>query len=351
MLDDWQRDAQRLLTEAQGLGVIDTGDFVDHLGVKAGSIESYHELKSQLASCASLLGEVNINGRPIATFQLKNAIRVGLFKVPEVELMAPKNGESKNGFDHIEVVIQEEFAMRKKRFPSGRWSSVRWPSLANPEIALELEHGVVKFHFQTLQRVVELEHAHPEILNIKVPAPDAYKTWVFDLDGTLFSSVASVVDGVWEFSKQKGLTVSREWVASQMQPTYQEYLRAIGIENPNANDWLLLEQCEARYMQSATPVRPIFELLKSVKEHGAKTALWTARFRLSTELLLKRHGLTSCFDALFTASDCKKPSRLPWILERATSCLLIGDSRSDEEGARANGISLLKLPHGFHSRV
>ena len=344
MLATWVSQARALTEEAGKLGVLVPGDHIDHIGIKCLSPEQFENLSQEMGVIAESLGTVDINGRPITTFRLEEPFQLAGQDIHILELAAPKSGESKEGFDHIEVVIQESFAERRARKSDATWTDVRWPSIINPELCLKLPSGGVKFHHRSLESVIEFEHEQPEILDIKVPRPEDYKTWVFDLDGTLISSFESIVDGVYLYTQEKALKLERSAVKAAALPTYPAYLEKLEGKEPTSKDLSLLAICEARCTGSVTPLPALMELLQQVRDAGMKTYLWTARFRLSVDIILEELGLTESFDGTFTSTEIAKPSQVALLSRLGPQAIMLGDSESDHRSAEINGMDFIKVP-------
>lgn len=196
MLSEWVTQANALAQEAEASGILVTGDQIDHIGIKCLTPEQFENLGQELSVTASSLGTVEINGRPITTFRLEESFQVIGQDVDILELAAPKSseraGKKVEGFDHIEVVISESFTERRSRLPQANWADIRWPSVINPELCLRLEGGSIKFHHRSLESVIEIEHQLPEILDIKVPQPNDYQTWIFELNEGPWTSLAAL---------------------------------------------------------------------------------------------------------------------------------------------------------------
>lgn len=346
LLSEFQANIVALISEAESCKLLLTEDVIDHVGTSCVSFSEFEKTKSDFLTRSTLLGEVEINGRPIATFKCHEPLLLGRCNIDILELAAPKpDGSSTSGFDHIEVVINESFGERKARSPEANWSSIRWPSLVNPEVVLSLPGGKIKYHFRPLESVIQIEHRFPQVLAQGVPAQDAFDVWIFDLDGTLADSAESLLAGAQEFCVRRGLVFSKDELISKFKPTYAAFLAELGIDCPTPEDWNLLAQCEASHAElNLKPVPAMIELAKEVKSTGKQTVLWTARFRPAVTKMLRALGLESTFDVTLTASEVEKPSALkPEILNEGPR-VLIGDSSSDEVAARLNHAQFFKVP-------
>src|SRR4051812_42363350 len=65
---------------------------MDHICYRVETLERYQTLMQALSTEAVLLGEEEVSGRMIATFELNEYIHVGGWTIPYLELPAPKEG-------------------------------------------------------------------------------------------------------------------------------------------------------------------------------------------------------------------------------------------------------------------
>lgn len=63
---------------------------MDHVCYRVETLERYHEMLARAATIATLLDESNINGRPIATFEFHDYLQTKNWRVPYLEVPAPK---------------------------------------------------------------------------------------------------------------------------------------------------------------------------------------------------------------------------------------------------------------------
>ncbi|HEY1079528.1 MAG TPA: VOC family protein, partial [Bdellovibrio sp.] len=90
---------------------------IDHLCYRSDSLGQYDDLKNSFATFANLLIESDVNGRPIATYKLNQALQFKDWMIDVVELPAPKASKPTTaGFEHIEVVCDVPFTYFEKNF-------------------------------------------------------------------------------------------------------------------------------------------------------------------------------------------------------------------------------------------
>ena len=146
---------------------------VDHIAVRCHQNTTAERWKTGFLQHGVLLSEKEINGRPIALFDLTTPLQMGPWKISVVELPWP--GEKRyrhEGWEHIEIVLrgeESELATRalalcsdaglsepgisiKNSAPKGQGER-----LANPTLALSDGRVTIKFHPWSLKEIVESE--------------------------------------------------------------------------------------------------------------------------------------------------------------------------------------------------
>jgi predicted metalloenzyme YecM len=159
IIGDYQGFLAQILKEIQAEG-FDLSDFaqMDHLCYRVSSMESYQSRKQELAAFGKLLGETQVNGRPIATFRLHEPIRYQNWRIDAVELPAPKAGVvTAEGLEHVELVLFDDKADFLKKYAHKQFDMKSADRGINPEIGYKLPTYTVKFHLLNLPTVVYLE--------------------------------------------------------------------------------------------------------------------------------------------------------------------------------------------------
>jgi predicted metalloenzyme YecM len=131
---------------------------MDHLCYRVETRDRYQDMLKRCTQVATLVGESDVNGRMIATFEFKDYLHVSGWTVPYLELPEPKNSSPyPEGLEHVELVVVgnlEKFLERHQELPfsyKGIGKSI------NPEAGLKAEGISVKFHEQQLGAVVRIE--------------------------------------------------------------------------------------------------------------------------------------------------------------------------------------------------
>ena len=131
---------------------------LDHICYRVATKERYEYLSNQLMQLGILLVESNINGRLIATFKLNQPICFQNQNIHCIELPAPKIGSFyKEGYEHVEFVIDQPFETFIKKHPMVYFDKKGMNKKLNADLRVKLETYSVKFHHQSLEKVIELE--------------------------------------------------------------------------------------------------------------------------------------------------------------------------------------------------
>lgn len=134
--------------------------FIDHICYRVATVERYFFICDQLiASGNKLLRESIINGRSIAVFEMSSPFRFDGLAVDILEVPAPKSvSYYPEGFEHAEVVLQEDFHSFMQAHDDLSFDTSGVNKSHNPELRLTFDELSVKFHHQTLARIVALEN-------------------------------------------------------------------------------------------------------------------------------------------------------------------------------------------------
>jgi len=131
---------------------------IDHLCYRSSTEKDYHELKLLFSSLGSLLIESVVNGRLISTYKLHQPLFYKSWKISLLELPAPKKDRVfKNGFEHIEVVVDVSFEALKNEYPQLAFKESGLKKTINKELELPLGDRAIKFHHLSLESVINLE--------------------------------------------------------------------------------------------------------------------------------------------------------------------------------------------------
>ncbi len=163
MLDEkfknYKKFLRDLLKDLSNTNIKIDNKLIDHICYKVSSLDEYEKSKSFLNSLGTKITELNVNGRPIATYKLYEPLEIYDFKIPLFELPAPKSGLNiESCYDHIEIVIGDNgFAKLLNENPELNWKTKCQHLEINPDISIKLKSGIVKFHPTSLEKVIEEE--------------------------------------------------------------------------------------------------------------------------------------------------------------------------------------------------
>lgn len=131
---------------------------MDHICYRVETNERYDEMKQKLGEKAVLLGETEISGRFIATFECHEPLQAGGWQIPYIELPQPKEGAPyPEGLEHVEFVTVRSLAQFEAMHPDLPFDHKGMGKTINPELGLKYAEISVKFHEQPLGAVVRIE--------------------------------------------------------------------------------------------------------------------------------------------------------------------------------------------------
>jgi predicted metalloenzyme YecM len=131
---------------------------MDHICYRVETQKRYSDLLTELKPFAALLGESEVAGRNIATFELHQYITADGWTVPYIELPEPKEGSPyPEGLEHAEVVVIGGLDSFRLRHPDLAFDTKGMTKDINPELGLKTDLLSVKFHEQQLGAVVRIE--------------------------------------------------------------------------------------------------------------------------------------------------------------------------------------------------
>lgn len=87
--DTLKKFCEKLISQLEQAGFIEDISQIDHACYRVSDLKSYESYKRIFSDCGQLLSEAYINGRPIATYKLNQAITLDArFKIDVIELPA-----------------------------------------------------------------------------------------------------------------------------------------------------------------------------------------------------------------------------------------------------------------------
>lgn len=178
---------------------------------------------------------------------------------------------------------------------------------------------------------------------------------VFDCDGTLVSSHGGLLRALQQLvSEERGQSISMDEIVggydADMLRCAQNLKLDLSDPQRLLKRWAELSKDSAR----AAAYEGIESLLSTLEQRGYRLVVWTGRDRASTLEILRAAGILRFFEELCCADDTTPkphPAGLEKLLdgEDKETCLHIGDSYTDVQGARQYGIKTVGALWGEHA--
>lgn len=130
----------------------------DHVCYRVETDVQYSEMKQKLAQTALSLGETEVAGRMIATYEFDQPLEAGDWKIPYLELPQPKEASPyPEGLEHAEFVVIGSLARFQARHADLPFKTTALGRTLNPELGLKRPGLSVKFHMAPLGAVIGIE--------------------------------------------------------------------------------------------------------------------------------------------------------------------------------------------------
>lgn len=173
--------SEKLQSALAELGIYDACSqlSIDHICVRLDSEDKVRQLRHELKQIGEIISSVQVNGREISITQLREPLLIGDWNVYAVELPNPKPKHSyADGWEHVEFVLTEtentmdgvraaffrQFPNLKQEILQNDYNytedvpHAKGDQLANPTIGLKVAGVGIKFHANSIQKVVGYEN-------------------------------------------------------------------------------------------------------------------------------------------------------------------------------------------------
>jgi phosphoglycolate phosphatase len=191
--------------------------------------------------------------------------------------------------------------------------------------------------------------------------PRRFELLVFDWDGTLMDSAASIVYAIQESSRDLGLPVpARERAAHVIGLGLKDALRYAVPDLPESDYGKLVERYRHHYLARDSDIElfpGVREMLTGLKQSGHLLAVATGKSRAGLDRVLDATQLAPCFDASRCADETHSkphPAMLQELMQdlavATEATLMIGDTTHDLQMASNAGVSSLAVSYGAHPR-
>lgn len=176
---------------------------------------------------------------------------------------------------------------------------------------------------------------------------DRLRIVAFDCDGVMFDSRRANQAFYNAILRHLGLEPLKPHQMEKVQMLTVDQALAYLVKDPQALREAIDFKATMDYLEfvSLLEIEPYLKPLLAALRPVYKTAVATNRTN-TMDAVLKRYGLEDSFDLVVTAWDVEKPKPHPEALEKilaifgckADQMLYVGDSRVDQEAARAAGV-------------
>jgi uncharacterized protein len=130
---------------------------IDHVCYRVTTLERYEKLRNDLSEIERLADESEINGRPIAIFELGEPILFGGRSIPALELPAPGATTYVEGYEHAEYVV-EDLDLFLNAHTGLPFNLKNMDKPINRDASLSFDGGITaKFHERPILDVVVLQ--------------------------------------------------------------------------------------------------------------------------------------------------------------------------------------------------
>lgn len=186
-----------------------------------------------------------------------------------------------------------------------------------------------------------------------------YPLIVFDWDGTLIDSAATIVACIQESSRDLGLPVPRAEQASHVIGLgLQDALRLAVPELPAEQTMAFVARYRAHFLAHEDEMQlfaGVETLLEGLRARGHRLAIATGKSRRGLERALDASGLRGHFVASRCADETRPkphPAMLNEIMAElavpARAALMVGDTSHDLEMAREAKVDAVAVAYGAH---
>ena len=187
---------------------------------------------------------------------------------------------------------------------------------------------------------------------------------IFDCDGTLADSEATIVDAIRAaFAEHDLANPTRAEISAHIGLSLDAFLAGVapGVESQTASrivDSYRLHYARFRTERGGDPLFPgLASLLSDLRDEGILLGVATGKSRRGLSKFLEAHDLTSSFATLQTADDApSKPH--PGMIERALAetgteqreAVMVGDTSFDMGAAVNAEVTAIGVNWGHHDR-
>ena len=192
-----------------------------------------------------------------------------------------------------------------------------------------------------------------------------YKYVLFDLDGTVSESALGIRKSLEHAitSLDKPLPNLDDYTLYIGPPLLDTFRNLCRFDEPDCQKGLVLYR--DFYNETGKYLNKLYdgvkEVLKSIRQGGAKTAVCTSKYEKFAEEIVEILGVTECFDAVcgstFDGSRKDKKDLIPYAVESLGGnietdrkrTVMLGDTYFDARGARLCKVDFVGVKYGYGS--
>lgn len=188
-------------------------------------------------------------------------------------------------------------------------------------------------------------------------------TVLFDLDGTLVHTSPDIAAALNATFARHGRSITvgetERMIGDGLETLFRRTLRAVGLDPSDNEAEAMFRSFVARYRERPAALSSahawVAEVLADLHRDGARLAVCTNKAEDIAVAILEKLDLARWLHAVVghMPGREKKPSAEPVHLAiaraggRPPHAVLVGDSRADVDAARAAGIPIVLVPHGY----
>ncbi len=178
-----------------------------------------------------------------------------------------------------------------------------------------------------------------------------YRTFVFDMDGTLLNTAPGIIESMRLMQKELGMPEYADekeyyrFIGPPLYPAFQQYWGMTQEEAQRALDIFRRSYADTGIYNSRV-YDGVFPMLEDIRSRGGKIAIATMKVEKFARIATDHFDLTSRIDCLYGYDDDRSPTKADLIRGAlahmgetdSAKVLMIGDSMYDCEGAKEAGV-------------
>lgn len=141
------------LCESSGITWNEIGE-LDHISYLPKDEVDYKRVIQGALNFSEQITEAQVRGRPISMFKLYKPIEFKGKQITHLEIARPRKENKQGYFDHIEAAVGAHPGKFKKQYPQVTFDEGNLNSDFNPDVALETQGKVIKFHEKPIKEIV-----------------------------------------------------------------------------------------------------------------------------------------------------------------------------------------------------